>query len=82
MKAENIKERSHWFVEEPLSPEAIVLINEIKNIQRDVDLNAENADAENWKLQAVTMSCIILVIIKHLNITEICQILLQKYVKK
>ena len=36
IKAENIKEVTD-FVKEPLSPEAIALINEIKSIQKDVD---------------------------------------------
>ena len=35
-KAENIKEVAN-FVEEPLSPEAIALINEIRIIQKDVN---------------------------------------------
>ena len=35
-KAENIKEVAD-FVEEPLSPEAIALINEIRSMQKDVD---------------------------------------------
>ena len=34
-KAENIKEFAD-FVEEPLTPEAIALINEIRSIQKDV----------------------------------------------
>ena len=58
---ESIKDVTN-FVEEPLSQEATVLINEIKSIQKNVDYK------KKWNLQAVRRLSMILVNIKHLKI--------------
>ena len=70
-KTKDIKEVTN-FVQEPLSLEANALINEIRRIQKYVDYR-------KFKIKAVTMLGMVLMIIKHLKsyletfITEICR---------